>query len=271
MVLRGPGLLLDGEAVRAHLTLRPGERADYVLQHNRSQAGVPEPIDPAAAQHETERWWRDWIARFDKPTDWPEAVKRSLLTLRALTYLPTGGIVAAPHPRPAGETRSTMNWDYRYCWLRDSTFTLTALLNAGFEAEAQAWQQWLYRAVAGAPDKIRIMYRVDGGRQIEERTVGHLPGWGRAKPVRVGNAAAGQRQLDVFGELLDSARLLSEGWHRTNRERPGDRKAAGRAPGTHLAGAGPGDVGKPRRPEALRLFQGDGLGRGRSLSRHGRR
>ncbi len=207
VMLRGPGLSLDGEVVRARLTLRASERADYVLQHGRSEAGSPEPIDPAAAQEETERWWRDWIGRFDKPTDWPDAVKRSLLTLRALTYLPTGGIVAAPTlglpEKPGGE----MNWDYRYCWLRDSTFTLTALLNAGFHAEAEAWQQWLFRAIAGVPDKMRIMYRVDGGRQIEERTVEHLPGWGGARPVRVGNAAAGQRQLDVYGEVLDSARL----------------------------------------------------------------
>ncbi len=207
VVLRGPGLSLEGEVVRARLTLRAGERADYVLQHGGLQAGAPEPIDPAMAQDETERWWRDWIGRFDKRTDWPDVVKRSLLTLRALTYLPTGGIVAAPTlglpEKPGGE----MNWDYRYCWLRDSTFTLTALLNAGFHVEAEAWQQWLFRAITGAPDKMRIMYRVDGGRQIEERTVGHLPGWGDAKPVRVGNAAAGQRQLDVYGEVLDSARL----------------------------------------------------------------
>ena len=210
LMLRGPGLSLDGETVRARLTLRAGERVDYVLQHVRSQDGAPGPIDPATAQDETERWWRDWIGTFDKATDWLAAVKRSLLTLRALTYLPTGGIVAAPTlglpERPGG----TMNWDYRYCWLRDSTFTLTALLNAGFHAEAGAWRQWLFRAIAGAPDKMRIMYRVDGGRQIEERTVEHLPGWGGAKPVRVGNAAAGQRQLDVYGEVLDSARLCQK-------------------------------------------------------------
>lgn len=207
VMLRGPGLSLDGEVVRARLTLRAGERADYVLQHGRPEAEAPRPIDPAAAQVETERWWRDWIGRFGKPTDWPVTVKRSLLTLRALTYLPTGGIIAAPTLGLPEKPGGKMNWDYRYCWLRDSTFTLTALLNAGFHAEAEAWQQWLFRAIAGAPDKMRIMYRVDGGRHIEERTVEHLPGWGDAKPVRVGNAAAGQRQLDVYGEMLDSARL----------------------------------------------------------------
>ncbi len=220
VMLRGPGLRLDGEVVRARLTLRPGERADYVLQHGRSEAGVPEPIDPAAAQEETECWWRGWIARFDKPTDWPAAVKRSLLTLKALTYFPTGGIVAAPTLGLPEKPRGSMNWDYRYCWLRDSTFTLTALLNAGFQEEAEAWQDWLFRAVAGEPAKMRIMYRVDGGRRIDETEIQSLPGWNGTKPVRLGNAAAGQTQLDVYGEVLDSAALCDRaGITRTDRSR----------------------------------------------------
>ena len=220
VVVRGPGLSLDGEAVRARLTLRAGERADYVLQHTLSQAGVPEPIDPAAAQGEAERWWRGWIARFDKPTDWSEAVKRSLLTLKALTYFPAGGIVAAPTLGLPEKPQGSMNWDYRYCWLRDSTFTLTALLNAGFDEEAEAWRDWLFRAVAGDADKMRIMYRVDGGRRIDETEIPFLPGWNGAKPVRLGNAAAGQKQLDVYGEVLDSAALCDRaGIARTERGR----------------------------------------------------
>lgn len=207
VVLRGPGLELDGETVRARITLASGERADYVLQHARSDAPPPEPIDPARAQADTERGWRDWIGAFDKPTDWPDAVKRSLLTLRALTHMPSGGIVAAPTLGLPEQAGGSMNWDYRYCWLRDSTFTLTALLNGGFHGEAQAWRDWLLRAVAGAPDKMRIMYRVDGGRRIDETELGHLPGWNGATPVRLGNAAAGQRQLDVYGEVLDSIAL----------------------------------------------------------------
>ena len=201
VVLRGPGLSLDGEAVRARLTLRAGERADYVLQHSRSQTGAPGAIDPTAAQEETERSWRDWIGTFDKATDWPAAVKRSLLTLRALTYLPTGGIVAAPTLGLPEKPGGTMNWDYRYCWLRDSTFTLTALLNAGFHAEAEAWQQWLFRAIAGAPDKMRIMYRVDGGRQIEERN-------GRAPARLEWRQACSRRQR---GRRATSARRLWRG------------------------------------------------------------
>ena len=207
LVLRGPELAQDGPVIRARFEMAAGERTDYVLQHGSWSAGKPGAIDAAAAQDATERWWRDWIARFDKPTDWPDAIKRSLLTLRAMTYLPTGGIIAAPTLGLPEKPGGKMNWDYRYCWLRNSTFTLTALLNAGFHAEAEAWEQWLYRAIGGLPDKMRIMYRVDGGRQIEEREIGHLQGWNGAKPVRVGNAAATQRQLDVYGEVLDSAHL----------------------------------------------------------------
>ena len=220
VMLRGPGLSFDGEVVCARLVLRSGERADYVLQHGRPETGLPEPIDPAAAQEQTERWWRGWIARFDKPTDWPDAVKRSLLTLKALTYFPTGGIVAAPTLGLPEKPQGSMNWDYRYCWLRDSTFTLTALLNAGFDGEAEAWRDWLFRAVAGDADKMRIMYRVDGGRRIDETEIPFLPGWNGAKPVRLGNAAAGQRQLDVYGEVLDSAALCARaGIVRTERGR----------------------------------------------------
>jgi GH15 family glucan-1,4-alpha-glucosidase len=207
IVLRGPGLFRSGDDLRARVTLSVGERANYVLQHVPSELPIPDPVDPELALTRTLTAWQDWIARFDRKTDWPQAVKRSLLTLRALTYAPTGGIVAAPTLGLPEKPGKSMNWDYRYCWLRDSTFTLTALLNAGFHEEAQAWRRWLLRAVGGAPDKMRVMYRVDGGRQIEEREIDHLPGWNGARPVRVGNAAAGQRQLDVHGEVLDSVRL----------------------------------------------------------------
>ena len=207
VVLRGPGLSRDEDVLRARITLSAGERADYVLQYGPSELPIPDPVDPEQALGQTLAAWRDWIARFDRKTDWPEAVKRSLLTLKALTYAPTGGIVAAPTLGLPEKPGGSMNWDYRYCWLRDSTFTLTALLNAGFHEEAQAWLRWLLRAVGGAPDKMRVMYRVDGGRQIEEREIDHLPGWNGARPVRVGNAASDQRQLDVYGEVLDSIRL----------------------------------------------------------------
>ncbi len=207
VILRGPGLSRDGAVLHARMTLHVGERADYVLQHASSARELPDAIDPGLALAGTLIKWRDWIGRFDKRTDWPEAVKRSLLTLKALSHISTGSIVAAPTLGLPEKPGGALNWDYRYCWLRDSTFTLTALLNAGFHDEAQAWMQWLLRAIAGAPDKMRIMYRVDGGRQLHEREIDTLPGWNGARPVRVGNAAAGQRQLDVYGEVLDSAYL----------------------------------------------------------------
>ena len=207
VVLRGPGLWRDRDVLRARFMLRGGERADYVLQHACSARPIPDPIDPEKALARTLATWRGWIGRFDRKTDWPDAVKRSLLTLKALTHMPSGSIVAAPTLGLPEKPGGRMNWDYRYCWPRDSGFTLTALLNAGFHDEAQAWLRWSLRAVAGAPDKMRVMYRVDGGRQIEEREIDSLPGWNGARPVRVGNAAAGQRQLDLYGEVLDSVCL----------------------------------------------------------------
>ena len=226
LTLRSPAPIeRDGDQLRAHVVLHAGETVTFVLQHSQSHEDTPAPLNSAAVLAETEDRWQRWIATFDKATDWPKAVKRSLLTLKALTYRPTGGIVAAPTlglpEKPAG----SMNWDYRYGWLRDSTFTLTALLNAGFHSEARAWLHWLLRAIAGAPDQLRIMYRVDGGRRIDETELTHLPGWNGAKPIRIGNAAAGQRQLDVFGELLDSALLADragierDDWDRQIEER----------------------------------------------------
>ena len=207
LALRGPPVERRGDELHARVTLRAGEVACFVLQHQPSHLGLPAPLDPEAALAATTAAWENWIAPFDKPTDWPEAVKRSLLTLRALTHHQTGGIVAAPTLGLPEQPGGSMNWDYRYCWLRDSTFTLAALLNAGLHGEARDWLHWLLRAIAGAPDKMRIMYRVDGGRRIDETGLPHLPGWNGSQPVRLGNAAAGQRQLDVFGEVLDSACL----------------------------------------------------------------
>ena len=195
------------EAVSARFELRAGQHATFTLQHGASTASPPGPLEAERLLAETKRWWVEWIGKFDRPTDWPDLVKRSLITLKALTYFPTGGVIAAPTTSLPEKPGGRMNWDYRFCWLRDSTFTITAFLNAGFKEEAQSWLHWLLRAVAGSPDRIRIAYRVDGGRRLEEWKADLLPGLGGARPVRVGNEAAGQRQLDVFGEILDSAHL----------------------------------------------------------------
>ena len=220
LTLRGPGVARDGVELCAAFSVAAGKTVAFVLQHNPSHEPVPAPLDVETALGETAAGWTGWIAAFDKPTDWPEAVRRSLLMLRALTFHATGGIVAAPTLGLPEKPGGSMNWDYRYCWLRDSTFTLTALLNAGYHEEAGDWLRWLLRAIAGAPDKLKIMYRIDGGRRVDELELPHLAGWGGASPVRLGNAAAGQRQLDVFGEVLDSTCLADRaglergGWGR---------------------------------------------------------
>ena len=151
-----------------------------------------------------QRYWRDWIGRLDRHCDFGDSLRRSLLTLRALVHRPTGGLVAAPTTSLPEKPGGNLNWDYRYCWLRDASFTVSALIGSGFQHEAQAWRDWILRAVAGAPDKMGIAYRVDGSRRLDESELSWLPGYRFAKPVRIGNAAAGQFQLDVYGELMDT-------------------------------------------------------------------
>lgn len=155
----------------------------------------------------TERWWLEWSGRCIDQGRWRAQVLRSLITLKALTYEPTGGIVAAPTMSLPEQPAGVRNWDYRYCWLRDATFTLNALLLAGYTAEAVAWQDWLLRAVAGSPVDMQILYSVTGARRIDETELPWLPGYRGAAPVRVGNAAARQFQLDVYGEVMDTLHL----------------------------------------------------------------
>jgi len=180
--------------------IEAGERRTFTLRHGR--AG---PIDVDRALALTRDDWRRWIGAFDdRRTPWPAAVRRSLLVLRALIHRPTGAMVAAPTTSLPEAPGGSLNWDYRYCWLRDASFALDALLDAGFHHEARAWRDWLLRAIAGAPERIRILYRVDASPlRDDERRIDALPGWNGARPVRVGNAAAGQSQLDMLGELLD--------------------------------------------------------------------
>jgi GH15 family glucan-1,4-alpha-glucosidase len=164
---------------------------------------VPKPSDPHKALGATEGFWREWCARSTYQGDWPDAVNRSLITLKSLTYRPTGGLVAAPTTSLPEWIGGTRNWDYRFCWIRDATFTLLALLDAGYHDEARAWREWLLRAAAGAPSQLQIMYGLGGERRLPELEL-DLPGYEGSRPVRVGNFASTQLQLDVYGEVADA-------------------------------------------------------------------
>ena len=210
VLLRGAvALEWEGGELIATFDVAAGERVCFELAYGASLAPAPERVDAEDALQSTLAFWRDWIARFNKFTPWPEAVRRSLLTLKALIQADTGGLVAAATTSIPERAGGSDNWDYRYCWLRDSSFTLNALLNAGLHEEAQAWRDWLLRAVGGAPDKMRIAYRLDGSRNMPERTLDWLDGYHWARPVRVGNAAATQHQVDVFGELINAFHLAA--------------------------------------------------------------
>jgi GH15 family glucan-1,4-alpha-glucosidase len=189
-------------------TVRAGDRVPFVLTWNPSHESPPKPVDAEHALRDTLRFWTDWAQR-GNPVHGPyrDAIKRSLLTLKALTYHPTGGIVAAATTSLPELIGGTRNWDYRYCWLRDSTYTLQALISAGYLAEAKAWREWLLRAVAGDPAELQIMYALDGTRRIPEAELPWLAGYENSRPVRTGNAASDQLQLDVWGEILDSLAL----------------------------------------------------------------
>ena len=215
VVLHAPvATTIHAHAAEAGFTVEAGQRLPFVLSYGPSRLPIPEPFDADQALSTTQTYWRDWIGRFDNgKTRWPAVVRRSLITLKAMIFEPSGGLVAAPTTSLPEAPGGTMNWDYRYCWLRDSTFTLSALLNAGFHDEATKWRDWLLRAIAGSPERMRIMYRVDGARHLTEWTVETLPGYRYSSPVRVGNAASTQHQIDVFGEVLELARFGPPGRH----------------------------------------------------------
>jgi GH15 family glucan-1,4-alpha-glucosidase len=191
----------------AEFTVAPGRRESFVLNYRPSHHATKAPRDPEVALQETESLWHEWSGRCKYQGRWRGAVMRSLITLKALTYKPTGGIVAAPTTSLPEQPGGVRNWDYRYCWLRDATFTLNALLLAGYVREATDWREWLLRAVAGSPKDLQILYGVTGVRRLDEYELSWLPGYGGAAPVRVGNAASRQFQLDVYGELMDTLHL----------------------------------------------------------------
>jgi GH15 family glucan-1,4-alpha-glucosidase len=188
----------------ADFTVGQGESVSFVLTYGASHEPPPHPIDAERALAHVEEFWREWTGRCNCEGPYEDAIRRSLITLKALIYKPTGGIVAAittSLPEAIGGKR---NWDYRYCWLRDATFTLLALMNGGYYDEAKAWKEWLRRAVAGSPEQLQIMYGIAGERNLQEWEATWLPGYEGSRPVRIGNAASTQLQLDVYGELLDA-------------------------------------------------------------------
>jgi GH15 family glucan-1,4-alpha-glucosidase len=181
-----------------------GEEIGFVLSWTPSFRSAPEPLDGAVALRQVEAFWQGWKTPYKPPSEWSEAVLRSLVTLKGLAHWETGGIVAAGTTSLPEKLGGPRNWDYRFCWLRDATFTLYALIGAGFLDEAKGWREWLLRAVAGSPDDLQIMYGVGGERRLTEYEAPWLPGYEGSAPVRIGNAAAGQVQLDVYGEVLDA-------------------------------------------------------------------
>jgi GH15 family glucan-1,4-alpha-glucosidase len=188
----------------ADFEVSEGQTIPFVLTYGPSHLPVPEPIDPAQALQDTEDFWTEWCSHNTYQGDNSGLVMRSLITLKALTYEPTGGIVAAPTASLPEKLGGSRNWDYRFCWLRDATFTLLALMNSGYTEEALAWHNWLLRAAAGSPANMQIMYGILGQRRLLEWEADWLAGYEGARPVRIGNAAHAQLQLDVYGELIDA-------------------------------------------------------------------
>ncbi|VVE34531.1 glycoside hydrolase family 15 protein [Pandoraea commovens] len=205
VVMRTPVEIQDVPgSLRARFDVKAGETVPFVLSRVPSHHADPREIDPLAALTDTERYWRTWANRCQLDGRWSSAIRRSLIVLKALTFVPTGGVVAAPTTSLPEQLGGERNWDYRYCWLRDATLTLQALMLGGYYTEANDWSHWLVRAVAGAPSQVQIMYGLSGERRLPEWEVDWLPGYEGAKPVRVGNGAVGQLQLDVYGEVMDA-------------------------------------------------------------------
>ncbi len=201
----------EGLTTVAEFTITAGQRESFTLLWHPSHEELPAPLDPYWAVLGTERWWKDWSGRCTYHGEYREAVLRSLITLKALTYAPTGGIVAAPTTSLPEQIGGVRNWDYRFCWLRDATFTLFSLMKTGYLDEARAWRAWLMRAIAGQPSSTHILYGIAGERRLPESTLDWLPGYENSAPVRIGNAASTQFQLDVYGEVIDAlyhARVL---------------------------------------------------------------
>lgn len=193
-----------GDDAVAEFWVEAGQQVDFRLAWTGFRQDPPGSTDVGQMLARTEDWWRSWTGRGSYAGPYQEAVIRSLITLKAMAYAPSGGIVAAPTTSLPEQLGGVRNWDYRYCWIRDATFTLLALLEAGYEQEATEWREWLLRALAGRPEQMQIMYGVNGERRLTESELPWLPGYAKSQPVRAGNAVASQYQLDVYGELMDA-------------------------------------------------------------------
>ena len=219
-LVAGPDMLVLRTPVKMHgknfktvgeFTVSAGEQVPMVLTYAPSHRELPDSCDVLECQQTTEEFWTDWSRRNKIGGRWKDAVTRSLVTLKALTFAPTGGMVAAPTTSLPEKIGGERNWDYRFCWLRDATLTLLALMNAGYYEEAQSWRDWLLRAVAGLPDQLQVVYGVRGERRLTEWLVPWLDGYEKSQPVRIGNAAHDQFQLDVYGEVMDAAHQARQG------------------------------------------------------------
>ena len=221
MVVLRTGAEIRGQDMTtvAEFTVKEGRTLPFVLSYGPSHEPPPKEIDPHQALEDTGRFWTEWASTLKCDGPYVEAVKRSLLTLKALTYAPTGGLIAAPTTSLPEQFGGPRNWDYRFCWIRDATLTLLAFINAGRMEEARAWTDWLHRAAAGDPADMRIMYGIGGERRLLEWEADWLPGYEGSRPVRIGNAAHQQFQLDVYGELMDVFHQGRKATGRTNKER----------------------------------------------------
>ena len=241
-------------------TVSAGERLPFALTSFASHRGPPEPVDADAALEETERFWRKWSGRCGYSGEWDEPVRTSLRVLKGLIYDPTGGIVAAPTTSLPEAIGGARNWDYRFCWLRDATLTLVALIDSGYLDEARAWREWLFRAAAGRPADLQIMYGVAGERRLAEYEADWLPGYEGSTPVRVGNAASEQMQLDVYGEIIDAFTTARAQGLEASRPRLAALGEPDRVRGGGVAPPGRGHLGGARPEPALHALEGDGVG-----------
>ena len=209
----------EGQQTVAAFRVAAGESYAFTLSYGDSAGTMPVAIDAHKALEQTRRSWSRWAAKSNDAGKYSDAVRRSMITLKAMTFRPTGGVVAAVTTSVPEALGGPRNWDYRYCWLRDSTFTLLAMMNGGYFKEAEAWQDWLLRAIAGSPEQVQIMYGIRGERHLLEWEVPWLAGYEQSRPVRIGNAAADQLQLDIYGEVMDA---FSHALHGVKKQRPQD-------------------------------------------------